>query len=116
MDIVERINNKLVAKGWSWSDLARVMEITPERINNWKKRGVPAGQIKSIAIALGMQRHELEDDRSTHLRELTDEEAEVLAMWEILIPSEREEVRRRAEHNREVLSINALRLVLVSEK
>lgn len=115
VDIVEKINNRLASMGMTWSDLAREMKITVERVNNWKKRGVPARQVKNVAIALGMQRHELEGDGSTHLRELTDEQIEVLAIWELLIPSEREEVKRRAEHNREVLA-NAPRVVRVADR
>ena len=115
VDIVEKINNRLASMGMTWSDLAREMKITVERVNNWKKRGVPARQIKNVAVALGMQRHELEGDGSTHLRELTDEQIEVLAIWELLIPSERDEVKRRAEHNREVLA-NAPRVVRVSDR
>lgn len=115
VDIVEKINNKLASTGMTWSDLARKMEITVERVNNWKKRGVPARQIKNVAAALGMQRHELDGDGSTQLRELTEEQVEVLAMWELLIPSEREEVRRRAAHNQEVLA-NAPRVVAVADR
>lgn len=116
VDIVDKINKRLTALGMTWSDLARVMKITPERINNWKKRGIPARQIKSVAVALGMQRHELEGDGSTQLRELSAEQIEVLAIWELLIPSEREEVKRRAEHNREVLRANAPRVISVPDR
>lgn len=107
MDIVEKINKRLGQmgeSGWTWSDLAREMEITPERINNWKKRGVPAGQIKHIAAALGMQRLELEGDGSTQLRELTEEQVEVLDMWDLLLSSQREQVKQWAAYTLDVLS------------
>lgn len=100
----------------TWSDLARKMEVTAERVNNWKKRGIPARQIKNVAVALGMQRHELEGDGSSRLRELTGEQIEVLAMWEVLIPSEREDFRRRAEHNREVLKAAPARVISVPDR
>lgn len=116
VDIVEKINKRLKSLGMTWSDLASKMNMSAERLNNWKKRGVPARQIKNVAIALGMQRHELEGDGSTMLRELTPEQLEVLAIWEVLIPSERDEVRRRAEHNREVLKANAPKVISVPDR
>lgn len=110
MDIVEKINNRLTGAGMTWSDLARKMSLlgcgdfTVERVNNWKKRGIPARQIKNVAAALGMQRHELDGDESTQLREITQEQAEVLAMWDLLLSSQREQVKQWAAYTRDVLS------------
>ena len=103
MDIIEKINAKLELLEWTWADLARAMKITEQRVNNRKKRGVPAGQIKHVAATIGMQRHELEGDGSTQLRELTAEQIEVLAIWDLLLTSQREEVKQWAEHIRTVL-------------
>lgn len=37
----------------SWADLARVLETSEQRLNNWKRRGVPAAQYAPVAGALG---------------------------------------------------------------
>lgn len=57
------------------------------------------------------------DDLDTEpAQSLTDEQLEVLAIWEALIPSERAEMRRRAEHNMEVLKQSMPRVVRVSDR
>jgi hypothetical protein len=37
----------------SWADLARALETTEQRVNNWKRRGVPSAQYVEIATILG---------------------------------------------------------------
>lgn len=37
----------------SWADLARALETTEQRVNNWKRRGVPAAQYAPLAALLG---------------------------------------------------------------
>lgn len=62
MDQVEKINELLGAMGWGWADLARAMDLTEQRVNNWRKRGIPANQLRAVEDALGMKRFALEDD------------------------------------------------------
>lgn len=37
----------------TWADLARALETSEQRINNWKRRGVPPAQYAAIATVLG---------------------------------------------------------------
>lgn len=37
----------------SWADLARALETTEQRVNNWKRRGVPPAQYAAVAGILG---------------------------------------------------------------
>ena len=62
MNIIVRINKILVARNWEWADLARAMGMSEQRLNNWKNRSVPAGQLRNIERALGIARYSLEDE------------------------------------------------------
>jgi hypothetical protein len=54
-----RIDRELVARRvrhrapGTWADIARVLETTEQRVNNWKRRGVPTAQYAALAAALG---------------------------------------------------------------
>ena len=37
----------------SWAELARTLNTSEQRLNNWKRRGVPPAQYAAIAAALG---------------------------------------------------------------
>lgn len=37
----------------SWADIARALETTEQRVNNWKRRGVPAAQYATLASIMG---------------------------------------------------------------
>jgi phage repressor protein C with HTH and peptisase S24 domain len=52
-EMLNRIEEKLSAKGWSWADFARALNTTDQRVYNWRKRGVPKSEADRIAKALG---------------------------------------------------------------
>lgn len=62
MNQVEKINEILRLRELGWADLAREMGLTEQRVNNWRTRGVPAGQLRAVEVALGLKRFALEDD------------------------------------------------------
>src|SRR5687767_11205144 len=37
----------------SWADVARALDTTEQRVNNWKRRGVPSAQYVTIAAVMG---------------------------------------------------------------
>lgn len=103
MEIIKRIQARLEDLGWGWADLARALDITEQRLNNWKKRGIPAGQIKSVANALGITRYQLEGE-AVSLRELTGEQIKALEIWSALMPEERAEMESLSKRNKAVLA------------
>lgn len=50
----ERIDKRLRALGMSDSDLARAVNVSPQVVHGWRKRGVPASRYAEIARALDM--------------------------------------------------------------
>lgn len=50
----DRVDAELARRGLTWADLGRRIEATDQRMNNWRRRGVPAKEHKAIATALGM--------------------------------------------------------------
>ncbi|HEY6021833.1 MAG TPA: hypothetical protein VIY48_18810 [Candidatus Paceibacterota bacterium] len=64
MDLIKRIDAILVAREWGWADLARKMQLSEQRVNNWRTRGVPAAQIRHIETALGLKRYALDEEYS----------------------------------------------------
>ncbi|MEP0711453.1 MAG: helix-turn-helix transcriptional regulator [Porticoccus sp.] len=42
------------------AEVARLLEITPQRLSNWIKRGIPSGEIRKVADILHIQRDFLE--------------------------------------------------------
>jgi len=56
------IHDKLVELERTAAWLARHIGESPQLVNHWKNRGVPANKTKKIAAALGMSRKELEGD------------------------------------------------------
>lgn len=45
-----------------WADLARAMNISEQRLNNWRTRGVPIAQVRNLESALGLARYALDFD------------------------------------------------------
>lgn len=64
MDLTKRIDAILSARNWGWADLARLMDVSPQRVNNWRLRGVPANKLRAIEAALGLKRYALEEEQS----------------------------------------------------
>lgn len=62
MSLVKKIDAILNAREQGWADLARLMDLSPQRVNNWRIRGVPAAQIRHIEAALGLKRYALDED------------------------------------------------------
>lgn len=42
------------------ADVARILDITPQRLSNWIKRGIPSGEVRKVADALHVRRDFLE--------------------------------------------------------
>jgi predicted XRE-type DNA-binding protein len=42
------------------AEAARLLDVTPQRLSNWIKRGIPSGEIRKVADALYIQRDFLE--------------------------------------------------------
>lgn len=51
-DVYSRVDALLKMRGLSWADLARATGYTEQRMNNWKRRGVPTTAYKALAGAL----------------------------------------------------------------
>ena len=52
-EAIERINAELKARGWTRADLARHLGYSEQRLMNWWKRGIPAGEYARLASVLG---------------------------------------------------------------
>lgn len=79
MKEIERIDARLQELEWGWADLARALSMTEQRINNWKKRGIPARELRKIEDALKMHRYAL-DGQGEDLTPKTDEDGIVEAI------------------------------------
>ena len=64
MDLVKKIDRILAAREWGWADLARAMELSEQRVNNWRTRGVPAAKVRAIESALGLKRYALDEEHT----------------------------------------------------
>lgn len=62
MSQVEMVDKILNDREWGWADLARKMGLSEQRVNNWRKRGIPAGKLRAVEEALGLKRFALEGD------------------------------------------------------
>lgn len=54
MNALEVIDQERQARGWKWADLARALDVSPQVLVQWRKRGVPRAQYPAIARALGI--------------------------------------------------------------
>lgn len=88
MNFVERIEEKLIEKNLKRIALCEEIGITNQSISDWKKRGtIPAADIcLKIAEYLGTSVEYLVTGKEKNLSsvELTQEEEEVLDVWEDL--------------------------------
>lgn len=71
MDLIKRIDAILTDREWGWADLARKMDLSEQRVNNWRTRGIPAAQVRKIETALGLKRYAL-DEEHTEADEATE--------------------------------------------
>lgn len=71
MDLIKKIDAILEGMEWGWADLARKMELSEQRVNNWRTRGIPAAKVRDIEAALGLKRYAL-DDEHTEADEATE--------------------------------------------
>lgn len=87
----------------SWADLARALETTEQRLNNWKRRGVPPAQYAAIAAILGWSVDRLiglDEPRSSEVvhidadQKLDPEALQIATVYASLTPTE----RRRFQH------------------
>lgn len=58
----DRVDAELIRRGQTWAQLGREIGATDQRMNNWKRRGVPASQYQAIATALGWKVDDLIGD------------------------------------------------------
>lgn len=69
----------------NWAGFCRLLGITSQRLNNWKKRGIPKGELFSIADRLGVSveliRRAAAPVAETHEDDVTDQEAALLAAF-----------------------------------
>lgn len=117
----ERVKQARLAVKLSQQKLAKKAGVSQTTISDIERgRNDGSKDIVQIARALGQTPEYLLLGRGSEVAppvsQITDEQAEILSIWADLIPSEREDVRRRAEHNREVLKINAARVVRVNDR
>jgi hypothetical protein len=107
MELIERISARLDSLGWGWADLARAMGIAEQRVNNWKSRGVPARELRNVESALKLPHYALDAANAQQLGQQAVEHAELLEVWEYLLPAEKiaimEQIRQMAAHNKAVL-------------
>ena len=80
----------------TWADLARTLETSEQRVNNWKRRGVPPAQYAAIAAVLGWSVDRLigveQSSEKLHLdaSQLVDAEVQQVAtVYANLTPTER---------------------------
>lgn len=57
--VFERVLRKARDRGWSQSDLAERLGLSPQNITNWKSRGIPPERYVGIADALSCSLDEL---------------------------------------------------------
>jgi len=65
MGLIKKIDAILNEREWAWPDLARAMNLSEQRVNNWRTRGVPAVQVRNLEAALGLKRYALDDEHTT---------------------------------------------------
>lgn len=53
MRVVDRVIEESKRRGWSRADLARQLQISPQRLHNWQARDIPPASHKAVAKALG---------------------------------------------------------------
>jgi hypothetical protein len=80
----------------TWSDVARALDTTEQRVNNWKRRGVPSAQYAALAAVLGWTVDHLigvadipQDGKTGNRQTATAEAQQVAALYANLSPTER---------------------------
>lgn len=106
-ELIESVSARLDYLGWNWGDLARLMGMAEQRVNNWRNRGIPARELRKVEAALKLPRYALDFDHALQLEQHTVEHIELLEAWAYLLPTEKEammeQIRPMAAHNKAVL-------------
>lgn len=91
MDILKRIYELRVDRGWSEYQLAEASEISQSTISSWyRKDMLPSiGSLEKICKGLGITMSQFFDD-SNESGSLTDDQRRLLHGWERLTPGQRE--------------------------
>lgn len=91
MDILKRIYELRVDRGWSEYQLAEASEISQSTISSWyRKDMLPSiGSLEKICKELGITMSQFFDD-SNGSGSLTDDQRRLLRGWERLTPGQRE--------------------------
>lgn len=91
MDILKRIYELRVDRGWSEYQLAEASEISQSTISSWyRKDMLPSiGSLEKICKGLGITMSQFFDD-SNESGSLTDDQRRLLRGWERLTPGQRE--------------------------
>ena len=91
MDILKRIYELRVDRGWSEYQLAEASEISQSTISSWyRKDMLPSiGSLEKICKGLGITMSQFFDD-SNGSGSLTDDQSRLLRGWERLTPGQRE--------------------------
>lgn len=88
MKTTDKVNAILEARELGWADLARAMDLSEQRVNNWRTRGIPAGQVRAVEAALGLKRYALDEEAVAE-----DEAAAVVAEFAMIYREITEEGR-----------------------
>lgn len=62
MAIMDTLVERAINKAGGLSELARRMKTSPQAINNWRERGVPAERVLEFEQVTGISRHQLRPD------------------------------------------------------
>lgn len=91
MDILKRIYELRVDRGWSEYQLAEASEISQSTISSWyRKDMLPSiGSLEKICKGLGITMSQFFDD-SNESGSLTADQRRLLCGWERLTPAQRE--------------------------
>lgn len=91
MDILKRIYELRVDRGWSEYQLAEASELSQSTISSWyRKDMLPSiGSLEKICKGLGITMSQFFDD-SNESGSLTDDQRRLLHGWERLTPGQRE--------------------------
>lgn len=79
MKTTDKVDAILRAREWGWADLARAMDLSEQRVNHWRTRGIPAAQVRNVESALGLKRYALDEDAVAE-----DEAAAMIAEFAVI--------------------------------
>ena len=77
MDRSARFKALILGKGYTLAAFARVLNVTPQNLNNWIDRGVPGSRVFDVADALEVGAEDIRPFTSDGRKPLTANEAEL---------------------------------------